>query len=134
YRVNSMISVTEGRKIIREHTLPLRPVTIDTGRASGYVLAEDVRAGCDIPPFDQSAMDGYAILYTGWKTGEALQVDGEIPAGQAGTYELPSGKAARIFTGAPMPEGADTVVMQEKTEREGNRLFIKDPELERGNN
>ncbi|RNL81691.1 molybdopterin molybdenumtransferase MoeA [Sinomicrobium pectinilyticum] len=129
-----MISVTEGRKIIRDHTLPLRPVTIDTDRASGYVLAEDVRAGCDIPPFDQSAMDGYAILYTGWKTGEALQVDGEIPAGQAGTYELPSGKAARIFTGAPMPEGADTVVMQEKTEREGNRLFIKDPELERGNN
>ncbi|MGS2741911.1 molybdopterin molybdotransferase MoeA [Sinomicrobium sp. M5D2P17] len=129
-----MISVTEARKIIKKHVSHLAPVMMDTDKAIGHILAEDVHAACDIPPFNQSAMDGYAIVYADWKSREALRVDGEIPAGQAETYRMFSGKAVRIFTGAPVPEGADTVIMQEKTEREGDRLFIKDPDLEKGSN
>ncbi|MGS2761127.1 molybdopterin molybdotransferase MoeA [Sinomicrobium sp. M5D2P9] len=129
-----MISVTEARKIIKEHVSPLVPVIMDTDKAIGHILAEDVHAACDIPPFNQSAMDGYAIVYADWKNREALQVDGEIPAGQTEAYRMSSGKVVRIFTGAPVPEGADTVIMQEKTEREGDRLFIKDAELKKGSN
>ncbi|MFF7709292.1 gephyrin-like molybdotransferase Glp [Pseudomonas sp. NPDC007930] len=82
--------------------------------ADGRVLAADLLAGCDLPPWPNSAMDGYALRLEGWN-GEPLAVSQRIFAGTA-PAPLRAGTCARIFTGAPMPEGADCVEMQENTE------------------
>ncbi|MBC9798563.1 molybdopterin molybdotransferase MoeA, partial [Sinomicrobium weinanense] len=129
-----MIPVTEARKIIKEHTFTLPPVTLNIAKAIGHVLAEDVYASCDIPPFHQSAMDGYAFVFADWKNKGSLLINGEVPAGTESNVSLSPGKAVRIFTGAAVPEGADTVVMQEKVNREGEQLFIEDELLEEGKN
>lgn len=98
-----------------------RPVTqcLETPllEALGLVLAEDVISTLDVPPLDNSAMDGYAVRAC--ETARSLPVSQRIPAGAVGT-KLDGGTAARIFTGAPVPEGADAVVMQEDcTEADG---------------
>lgn len=112
----------------------LPPVEVDVEKAVDHVLAEDVYATCDIPPFHQSAMDGYAFVFKDWKNGGSLLVDGEIPAGKGSKAPISTGKAVRIFTGAVVPEGADTVVMQERVTRKGTQLFIEDELLEEGRN
>ncbi len=95
--------------------------------ATGRVLARDVRAQIDLPPFDNSAMDGYAVRiadFTGAGPWE-LSVGGRIAAGDvyAGKGVRPK-EALRIFTGAPVPDGFDAVVMQEHCERVGDRIAI----------
>ncbi len=97
------------------------------------VLAEDVYASADIPAFNQSSMDGYAFAFSGWKPGNRLVIVEEIPAGKRESRPLAFGEAARIFTGAALPEGADTVVMQEMVQVEGNQLHIMDANLAEGN-
>ena len=94
--------------------------------ALGRVLAESLRSPVDVPPCDNSAMDGYAIRYAdvGVATGDVgLEVTQRIAAGQVGSLLQP-GTAARIFTGAVIPPGADTVVMQENTAVDGRQLRI----------
>ncbi|MCZ7676894.1 MAG: molybdopterin molybdotransferase MoeA [Roseovarius sp.] len=94
--------------------------------ALGRVLARAVRSQATAPPFDNAAMDGYAVA-TGALTGEGpwtLAVAGRIPAGQAAAAPVGGLRAARIFTGAPIPEGADAVVMQEDVRREGERVTL----------
>src|SRR5919109_1693731 len=87
--------------------------------ALGRILADDVRAPFDVPPLPNSARDGYALRAADLvSTGSArLQVVAEVPAGQYCGVEIKAGPAARIFTGAPMPPGADPVVMQEHVQR-----------------
>ncbi len=87
------------------------------------VLAEDVHARIDVPPAANSAMDGYALRHADFSPGVTLPISGVVPAGAAAP-PLAAGQAVRIFTGAPVPAGADTVVMQEVCERlpEGVRL------------
>ncbi len=92
--------------------------------AMGRTLAEDVSAGVAVPNHDNSAMDGYALRAAD-STAE-LQVTQRIPAGQAG-QQLEPGTAARIFTGAPIPPGADAVVMQENCDLDGDRLRLRQP-------
>lgn len=87
---------------------------VSLGEADGRVLAEPLLAGLDLPPWPNSAMDGYALRRADW-TGEPLPVSQKIFAGQAGE-PLQAGTCARIFTGAPVPEGADCVEMQENAE------------------
>jgi len=88
------------------------------------VLAEDLKSTIDVPGYDNSAMDGYAVNSEDCqKPGAVLPVTQRIPAGQVGT-RLVKGNAARIFTGAPVPEGADAVVMQEMCEAEGDSVRI----------
>jgi len=92
----------------------------------GLVLAEDVVAETDLPRVDDSAMDGYALRHadlTG--PGARLPVSGESAAGRM-PEPLRPGHAMRIFTGAPLPEGADTVVIQENTERDGDGVAIRE--------
>lgn len=91
--------------------------------AAGKFLAEDYLAPYDHPFFNQSAMDGYAVR---WEDlgGEALRVVGEIRAGDGPGLEIQAGEAIRIFTGAPVPDSADTVVMQEMAERDGELVKI----------
>lgn len=129
-----MISVIEAKDIIRNHIKPLTPVTVPLQQASGYVLAEDIYASIDIPAFPQSAMDGYAFSFNRYKPGQRLKIAGEVPAGIHKAFDDLLGKAIRIFTGAPVPDGADTVVMQEKVAVENKELLIFDEQLVKGSN
>lgn len=89
----------------------------------GAVLAEEIRAGIDVPPVDNSAMDGYALRALDARDGQPLLVSQRIPAGQVATPLMP-GTAARIFTGAPVPPGADCVVAQEDCQRDGDHVQL----------
>lgn len=97
--------------------------TVSLVQSLGRILAADQQSTIDVPPCDNSAMDGYAIRLADLDNSEDLLVAQRIPAGQVGN-KLERGAAARIFTGAPIPEGADTVVMQEDAELIDNRLRI----------
>ena len=98
--------------------------TVPTLEARGRVLAADVVSTLDVPPMNTSAMDGYAVRSAELLQGErALPISQRIPAGQA-ARPLVAGTAARIFTGAPVPPGADAVVMQEQTETAGDTVQI----------
>jgi len=114
-------------------------VVLPLQQAAGKILAEDIYATIDIPAFPQSSMDGYAFLFSEWKPHKKLIIEGEIPAGANEKIPLASGKAARIFTGAPVPPGADTVVMQEKVQIDSSassegELIIKDEGIQQGTN
>ena len=97
--------------------------------ALGLYLTEPVISDLDVPPADNSAMDGYAVQLASISENQWLEVSARVPAGSVGE-EIRSGTAVRIFTGAPIPAGADTVVMQENCEAEENRVRIHElPEL-----
>lgn len=129
-----MISVDEAKKIVNENTQALTPVTRPLEGAAGLVLADDVYARMDIPGFRQSSMDGYALSFDDWKANPRLTISGEIAAGSTNDTPLTPGHAVRIFTGAPVPPGADTVVMQEKARVENGMLIIEDEYLRTGAN
>ncbi|MCT4656030.1 MAG: molybdopterin molybdotransferase MoeA [Cohaesibacter sp.] len=89
-------------------------------KATGRVLAQDLQSSRNQPPFDASAMDGYAVKASNLETLPAkLQVIGEVPAGHSFPDEMHDWEAVRIFTGAPVPKGADAILIQENTERDG---------------
>jgi molybdopterin molybdotransferase len=98
--------------------------TVAAADARGRVLAADLVSPVDVPPADNSAMDGYALRFA--DAAEPLPVTQRIPAGSV-PAPLPAGEAARIFTGAQVPPGADTVVMQEHTELVDGRLRVTEP-------
>ncbi len=129
-----MISVEEAKKIVVNNSKRLSPLKLSLDEAAGLVLAEDVYASLDIPAFDQSSMDGYAFRFEDYHQNKTLIVNGEVPAGLTDHFVLQPQQAARIFTGAAVPEGADTVVMQEKISLENNQLIIHDEDLMKGNN
>ncbi len=129
-----MISVSEAKQLVNENTKTLAPISIPLYNATGLILAEDVYSTIDVPSFDQSAMDGYGFRFDDLKGNQAFKIDGEIPAGVFPTKKLLPNTAIRIFTGAPVPEGSDTVVMQEKVTVRENQLFINDTQLKKGAN
>jgi len=114
--VASLLSVEHALQRILASAVPLEDrESLPLGVALGRVLAEDQHATVDVPPLDNAAMDGYAVRHEDL-CGAPLPVSQRIPAGAVGQTLMP-GTAARIFTGAPVPPGADTVVMQEDTQR-----------------
>ena len=120
-----MISVEEAlaRLLAPLKALPAEQVSI--ADAVGRVLAEDVAARRTQPPFAVSALDGYAVRAADVATVPAnLRIIAEIPAGAGFSGIIDKGEAARIFTGAPLPEGADTIVIQEDTERDGDIVRV----------
>lgn len=122
--VPALLSVDAARDFLLERAVPLADVEmVPLVRARGRVLAHDVRAGLDVPPHDNSAMDGYALRAADWREGAALPVSQRVPAGSV-PQPLAAGTAARIFTGAPIPPGTDCVVMQEQTRADGETVFI----------
>ncbi len=127
-----MISVTEAKQKINVKVRLLQPAILPLQEISGLMLAENVYAKFDIPSFHQSSMDGYAIRYQ--EKGLPLEITNTIAAGDGKLYKISSKQTARIFTGAPLPQGADTVVMQEKVIIKNNKLIIKDSGLQKGNN
>lgn len=94
--------------------------------ASMRVTAADVKAPVDLPPFDNSAVDGYAVRHADLRPdGESrLKISGRLTAGKSADAALGAGEAVRIFTGAPMPRGADTVFMQEDVESDGDNVIL----------
>lgn len=111
-----MISVAEAIEIVRQqtHALPTERVALD--EVLGRVLAVDVIADTDLPPFDRSQMDGYAVRADDVKTAPSrLQIVGESAAGKGWHHQLEEGQAVRIMTGAPVPAGADSVQQVELT-------------------
>ncbi len=129
-----MISVSEARAIIQQHIVTLSPVLRILPDALGYTIAADIFATVDIPAYPQSSMDGYAFSYTDWQQNKSLQISGVMAAGTKESMPLSSNTAVRIFTGAPVPPGADTVVMQEKVIAEKGILTIQDDQLQTGAN
>lgn len=120
-----MISVEEAlqRLLALIETLPAEQIALPDGL--GRVLAEDVAARRTQPPFAVSAMDGYAVRADDLGSIPAeLRIVAEVPAGSGFGGHVGRGEAARIFTGAPMPAGTDTVIIQEDTEREGDRVRV----------
>ena len=128
-----MISVQEAKRIINENVSPLATVVFSLQQATGLVLAEDVYASTDIPAFPQSSMDGYAFSFHDWQKNKKLKIAGEVAAGSNETFLLSPGNAVRIFTGAAVPAGADTVIMQEKIRTQNGELIIEDETLQAGN-
>jgi len=128
------IQVSDARKLIRDSIKTPDPVKVSINAAAGLILAEDIFSLTDVPPFNQSSMDGYAINYQGWKKKETLKIAGMAQAGLAGLDPLQSDEARRIFTGAVVPHGSDTVVMQEKVDVRDGKLTIKDNNLVSGQN
>src|ERR1700680_3851087 len=120
-----MISVEEAlaRLLAPLEALPAEQISI--AEAVGRVLAEDVAARRTQPPFAVSAMDGYAVRAADVaKVPATLRIIAEIPAGAGFSGILDQGEAARIFTGAPLPDGADTIVIQEDTTRDGDMVRV----------
>jgi molybdopterin molybdotransferase len=123
-----MLSVLEARRTILAHAAPLPAEALPLGPGSlGRVLAEDVACDADAPPFDKAMMDGYAVRSADLAAGKAqLRVVDEVRAGQTPRVAVGPGEATRIMTGAPMPEGADAVVVVERTRVVGGRVEVDD--------
>jgi molybdopterin molybdotransferase len=109
-----MTTFHEALRLILDRALPLPPVRVPLAQALGLVAAEDILALEPVPPFTNSAMDGFAVRAVDCAGPVRLPVLGEIPAGRASAPALESAAAYRIMTGAPMPTGADTVVPVEE--------------------
>jgi len=124
----ALIPVDEARARILKGVKPLGVEAVPLEKALGRVLAKPLRAVRHQPPFDASAMDGYAVIAADAAAAPAtLAMIGLSAAGHAFRGKLSRGQCVRIFTGAPMPKGADAVVIQENTEAEGKSIRILQP-------
>ncbi|HVQ87498.1 MAG TPA: gephyrin-like molybdotransferase Glp [Actinomycetes bacterium] len=124
-----MRTVDEHLEVVLAHISPLDPMDLRLLDAQGCSLSDDVSAPWDLPPFDNSSMDGYAVRAAdvagaSEATPVSLPVVGDIPAGHSGALALAPGQTARIMTGAPMPAGADAVVPVEWTDGDIVRVSI----------
>ncbi len=123
--VSEILDVDSALSLLLAQALPLGPgQLVPLEQALGRVLAQDVASAIDVPGLDNSQMDGYALRSADLRAaGARLRVSQRIAAGQIGT-PLGEGEAARIFTGAPIPPGADAVVMQEQCRVEGGEVLV----------
>ena len=122
----SLIPIAEARALVLSACRNSGPIRVDVSAATGHVLADDVASSENVPPFANSAVDGYAVRANdtdgaGLAHSISLRVVGEIAAGAAALVAVEPGTAIRIMTGAPMPHGADSVVMVEDTSFNGDR-------------
>jgi molybdopterin molybdotransferase len=121
-----MATVEQALALIAEQAAARRlpPESVALAAAHGRILAEPVIAQVSQPPADVSAMDGYAVRHADMKLGAALRVTGESRAGQPSALKLNPGEAIRIFTGAHVPPGADHILIQEDTKRDGDTVTV----------
>src|ERR1700747_3619587 len=117
-----MISEEEAREKILETVWPLSARKLSISNSLDFSSAEDHFARLPLPAFDNSAMDGYAVVASSCKKGQRLRVIGEQPAGVDRRLRVSGGEATRIFTGAPVPSGADAIVMQEDVTRDDDQI------------
>jgi molybdopterin molybdotransferase len=119
-----MISEEEACRKILEAIQPLSAGRLFISQALGRFSADDYFARLPLPNFDNSAMDGYAVVASSCMKGERLRVIGEQPAGRDKQLRVSVGEAVRIFTGAPLPQGTDAIVMQEDVTRDGADIVV----------
>ncbi len=132
----SLLGVDAARRMIVERVTPVAGVErVPLRQALGRILAEDIAAPIALPGYDNSAVDGYAVRFDDLHTDgpTTLRCIDRIAAGHDPTAALTPGLAARIFTGAMLPDGADVVIMQEDCERDGETVIIR-PGIRRGAN
>ena len=125
-----MKSVREVENIILDLVQPLTELElISLETAYNHILGEDISSQLDLPYWDNSAMDGYAVKFTDVQTASTdspvtLKIVAEIPAGYCPQVRINEGETARIFTGGMIPSGADTIVIQENTQRQDDRVLV----------
>lgn len=127
-----MLTVEEAIETILRDIVPLETVEVPLTDAFGYVLAQDLYADMDNPPFDNSAVDGYALF---WEDVQSASEDapvylvevGEVPAGGVAERSLQRGQCMRVMTGAPIPDGANAMVMVEDTRRDPRGVAVSAP-------
>jgi molybdopterin molybdotransferase len=124
----ALTSIQDAQARLLGDVDPLGSETVTLAEADGRVLAVDLVALRTQPPFDASAMDGYAVRAVDLSTGARLRVIGTSAAGHGFDAPVGPGEAVRIFTGAPVPDGADTILIQENGERDGDDVIVAGPE------
>ncbi len=129
----TLIGVPAAQRHILDRALPLHSVRMLLSQCRPQqVLDEAIHAAIDIPGFAQSAMDGFAFHYSDWRWGQPLNIVGEVAAGSGQPPALLSGQCVRIFTGAPLPPGADTVAPKEVVRADGADLYIEKQDIALG--
>jgi molybdopterin molybdotransferase len=131
-----LLPIADMERMIAERVTPVAETeAAPIAAARGRVLASDIAAPLDLPPFDNSAVDGYAVRHADLDPSAEtrLKISGRLTAGSASSVPVGAGEAIRIFTGAPMPAGADTVFMQEDTREEDGTVIVPSG-LKRGAN
>src|SRR5271168_4845940 len=124
----ALISVAEALQHVLAHPEPLPAEEVPLAEADGRVLAYGLKAMRTQPPADVSAMDGYAVRSADVEHAPVrLKIIGEVAAGRPFTAAVGRGEAARIFTGGFLPDGADAVVVQELTKRDGDSVEVQKP-------
>src|SRR5665213_637781 len=121
-----LLPLADMERLIGERVLPVAETeSVPLRGALGRVIAVDIKAPVDLPPFDNSAVDGYAVRHADLKRegDTTLAIGGRVTAGANAAIVLKPGEAIRIFTGAAMPQGADTVFMQEDVALNGGRRW-----------
>ncbi len=122
-----MISVDEALALVHQHARRLEPVVVPVEEATGLVLAEPVVSDTDSPPYTKALMDGFAVRAADVAKGARLRITEQVTAGEVGQQPIQAGTAAKIMTGAPIPAGADAVVMIEQTtagDRDDEVVFV----------
>ncbi|MEI6817135.1 MAG: gephyrin-like molybdotransferase Glp [Bacteroidota bacterium] len=119
-----MITVEEAKELLFGAIEKSLPITLPLKDAYGFVLYEDLHSPIDLPLFDQSSMDGYAIANGDLTDNKRFKVIGEIKAGDGKDFHLNQGEAVRIFTGAAVPSSADGIIIQERVERNDDCISL----------
>ncbi|MBC7341725.1 MAG: molybdopterin molybdotransferase MoeA [Clostridia bacterium] len=130
--MQQMLALEAAQELVLSRVRLLKSEVVPLTQASGRVLAQDIKAKDPLPPFNRSAVDGYAVVAQATQGASpqapvTLQVIEEVAAGYVATKKVSWGTAIRILTGAPVPEGADAVVRQEEVERQGELVKLKGP-------
>jgi molybdopterin molybdotransferase len=125
--MKEFVTVSEAKGILKSQKISGGSVHLPLQKSLGKFTASDVLAPMDVPSFDNSGMDGYAIIWD--EKGEGREVIDVVQAGSRPDFVLEKGKAVRIFTGAPVPEGADTVIPQEEIDRKGEMIFFNSQKI-----
>ena len=120
-----LIEYPEAERLVLENTPRMPAVETSLGDSLGLVLAGDLHATVDSPPFDNSAVDGYAIRAADSEVGRVFEVVDEAPAGRPSEKRIGEGEAIKIFTGGVIPAGSDAVVMVENTSGWGESFELK---------
>ena len=130
--MKEFVDVSEAKAILKSLQMQGTPVFLPIGKSLGRFISRAVFAPMDVPSFDNSGMDGYAIAWS--EAGESREVVDVIQAGANPDFELEPGKAVRIFTGAPVPKGADTVIPQEYIDRIEDEISFESNRFSKGSN
>ena len=127
-----MISVLEAKSILEKNIKKLPSQALPVSDALGSVISKDVIAPMDVPSFNNSAMDGYAFCFDESKT--SFIITNSVQAGDAKSHSVKSGDTVRIFTGAPIPDGANTVIQQELVSLQHNSILFEQGSVKQGDN